>query len=233
MQTHTVPKHIAIIPDGNRRWATAQGKPGWRGHEEGAKRFEEVAEEAFRSGCTHVTFWGASVDNLAKRTLIETTFLFKVFRKILEKELKFKRFIKNQIKIHIIGKWADFDKQTKTYQLVKSVENAGKDFQERVITILFGYDGKMEMLEAIEKLKQEHLPTTEQNLKDKLWTKNLPPVDLVIRTGGEPHWSAGFLMWHTADSQFYFTEKLWPDFGPKELQLALADFAERGRRFGK
>ena len=89
------------------------------------------------------------------------------------------------------------------------------------------------MTEAVKKLQAEQKNIDQQNIKNALWTGDLPLVDLVIRTGGEPHWSAGFMMWHTADSQLYFTETLWPDFGKEELEKALADYSRRERRFGK
>jgi undecaprenyl diphosphate synthase len=228
-----IPNHIAIIPDGNRRWATANGLNAWQGHQEGAKRFEEVAEAAFEAGVKHVTFWGASIDNLKKRSPLEVSVLFKLLVKLLEKEIKFKRLLKNKVQFKLLGKYKEFSPDTTLYQLAKTVEEAGKDFQEHIVTILFGYDGKTEMLEAIEKIKAEQLPVDEASVQKNLLTKDLPAVDLVIRTGGEPHWSAGFLMWQTQNSQFYFTEKLWPDFTPKELNLALADYASRERRLGK
>lgn len=231
--TSTIPRHVAIIPDGNRRWAESKGLHPWQGHYEGAERFEEIAEAAFKAGVGHVTFWGASIDNLKKRTPLEVSVLFKIIIKLLEKEIKFKRLLKNQIQFKLLGKYEDFAPDNKMYQLAKSVEEAGKGFQEHIVTLLFGYDGKIEMLEAIEKIKAEQLPVDEQTVHQNLLTKDLPPVDLVIRTGGEPHWSAGFLMWHTQNSQFYFTNKLWPDFTPKELELAFEDYAQRGRRFGK
>jgi undecaprenyl diphosphate synthase len=90
------------------------------------------------------------------------------------------------------------------------------------------------MMDAIQKFQRSpKTPVDYISVKEYLWTSALPSVDLVVRAGGEPHWSGGFMMWHTTDSQFYFTKKFWPDFDPKELQKALSDYASRERRFGK
>ena len=118
-------------------------------------------------------------------------------------------------------------------KLNNNFQNQTAKFRNRTLSILFGYDGKQEMIGAICRLRNTSVPISYDTIKRELWTADLPPVDLVIRTGGELHWSAGFMMWHTADSQFYFTEILWPDFTDKELLKAFADYAKRERRFGK
>ena len=228
-----MPRHVAIIPDGNRRWAKAHGQLPWIGHKVGVDRFQEVSEAAFQSGVEYVTFWAASSDNLLKRATIEVAFLLKLFKEAIEREFWHKQITKHNIRVRVLGKWRDITKDTALENSIGKLEDKTKDFAKRTLTILFGYDGQQEMIDAFHALKYSKEPVTIESLHRALWTKDLPPVDLVIRTGGEPHWSAGFMMWHTANSQFYFTEELWPDFTPEKLKLALADYAERGRRFGK
>lgn len=225
-------KHIAIIPDGNRRWAKAHRLNPWEGHTEGAKRFWEVAESAHEMGVEFLTIWAGSYDNLNKRSKIEVNFLFKLLREQITNPAVLDRFTKNQTNVRILGEWRKFvDK--KTAHLVDGLENKTSSFKKTKLTLLFGYDGQREMLSAISSLQEDSKPITGSNLKKHLWTGYLPEVDLVIRTGGEPHWSAGFMMWHTANSQFYFTEQLWPDFMKIEFKKAIAEYTRRERRLGK
>lgn len=232
------PNHIAIIPDGNRRWAKKHGIVAWRGIEKGAERFEEVAAFLFDRNVPYVTFWAGSEDNLTKRSSIEVKFLVSLLRDVLLKITRSDDLVKNKVKFKVFGRWdALLAKNQGTAELKKIIhelEEKTKKFQGKNLTFLFGYDGRQEMVAAIEKIKTEAPKKVDYDTVSKaLWTGMLPPVDLVIRTGGEPHWSAGFMMWHTANAQMYFTEKLWPDFKKTEAKAALEDFSRRGRRFGK
>lgn len=233
MTTH-IPHHIALIPDGNRRWARAQGLQPWKGHEKGAERFFEVAEHAFASGILYVTLWAASVDNLTKRSKLEIRVLCSILRRELQSKRTIQRFMDNNIRVRFVGQWKKLINDAKLASVIEQREKDTQQFKDRNLTILFGYDGKREMVDAIQKFQRSSETSVDYaSVKDHLWTSALPPVDLVVRTGGEPHWSAGFMMWHTADSQFYFTPTFWPDFDAKELQKALDNYASRERRFGK
>lgn len=207
----------------------------WRGHEKGAERFSEAADALFRRHTSYITLWAASRDNLEKRSGQEVKFLVSLLQDWLQKELDSKDFQKNEIKFRLIGPWQSIipgnDRLERTIQ---KLEKETKKFKKRHLTILFGYDGQSEMIDAVKKIKNS--PKTKisgRSLEKALLTGELPLVDLVIRTGGEPHWSAGFMMWQTANSQLYFTETLWPEFGKKELESALEDFSKRDRRFGR
>ena len=230
-----LPQHIAIIPDGNRPPARSTGLISVEGHREGFKRFREIAEAAFSIGIPFFTFWGASEDNLTKRSKIEVNFLVTLFQRKLEEELRSDFFTKNQIRVRVIGRWETLlNNPAKLKRLITEVEGQTRSFQKNRLTILFGYDGRSEMLEAVKKIKKQSSDQIDfDTVKQALWTNELPDVDLVIRTGGEPHWSAGFMMWLTANSQFYFTEKFWPEFTEKEFTKAIKDFQNRERRFGK
>lgn len=228
-----IPNHVALIPDGNRRWAKSQGLVPTAGHEEGIKRFWELSEYLFKKGVEHVTFWGASSDNLRKRTPLEVQFLAFIAKTKSADSKLMEEFVKNEIKVRVIGKWDEILKDSDLAKSIANMESKTEHFTKRTLTVLFGYSGVEEMLDAIPKLNNTDQTLSYEDVKDSLSTGFLPEVDLVIRTGGEPHWSAGFMMWHTANSQFYFTETLWPAFKTEQLELALADFSKRGRRMGK
>jgi len=151
----------------------------------------------------------------------------------IEREFKRKTLIKKKTRFRLIGRWNQILKDKKLAAAVKKLERQTNDFSDRNLTILFGYNGATEMIEALKYLQRSRKIVTDKNIKASLWTRDLPSVDLVVRTGGEPHWSAGFMMWLVANSQLYFTETLWPDFGTAELQRALRDYSKRERRFGK
>ena len=233
MTDENIPNHVALIPDGNRRWATSQGLAPTAGHEEGVKRFWELSETLLRKGVTHVTFWGASSDNLRKRSPLEVKFLATLAKNGLSDPKLLSKFIENEIKVRVVGKWDEILHDSGLAQAVADLESKTEHFTKRTLTILFGYSGIEEVLDAIPKLNSTDQKLSYEDVKQSLSTGFLPEVDLVVRTGGEPHWSAGFMMWHTANSQFYFTETLWPDFKVDQLDLALADFAKRERRLGK
>jgi undecaprenyl diphosphate synthase len=228
-----IPHHIAIIPDGNRRWARSKKLLPYEGHREGAKRVHEIAEHGFQRGIQYITVWAASIDNLKKRSKTEVSFLIKLFEKELGEILQSKTLKEKEIRMRVIGKGKDIVKSKILSKLIDTAERDSTHFKKENLTILFGYDGKEEMQEAFEKSKKDNTSKFNyHSIKELLWTKDLPPVDFVIRTGGEPHWSSGFMMWHTTDSQFYFTDILWPAFGKKELEKALQEFAKRGHRLG-
>ncbi|MCC7356513.1 MAG: di-trans,poly-cis-decaprenylcistransferase [Candidatus Doudnabacteria bacterium] len=233
MTDENIPNHVALIPDGNRRWAKSQGLVPTAGHEEGIKRFWELSEALFKKGVNYVTFWGASGDNLRKRTPFEVQFLAFIAKSKSSDSKLLEELIKNEIKVRVVGKWNEILNDTDLAKSITDLESKTAHFTKRTITVLFGYSGIEEMLDAIPKLNPTDQKLSYEDVKQSLSTGFLPEVDLVVRTGGEPHWSAGFMMWHTANSQFYFTETLWPAFNVDQLELALADFAKRERRMGK
>ncbi len=223
--------HVAIIPDGNRRWAKTEGFEPTSGHEKGFEIFKEVAREARKLGIPHLTAWGLSRDNALKRNVRELKFLYTRFQENFENLLRDKELHEDKVKVRVIGEWPRFfPSQLKT--AIEKVEEATKNYRKFSLTFLLAYDGRREMTEAFRRA-QHSAKAKNSELKNYLWTKDLPPVDLVIRTGGDPHWSAGFLMWHTADSEFYFTKTFWPAFSAKEFRKAVAEYNHRPRNLGK
>jgi len=228
-------KHVVLIPDGNRRWAKKRNLPPWQGHIEGAKTVERILSRALEMKIPYFTFWGGSFDNLTERPKREIQFLFKVYEIYFKRLLKERRIEKEKVRINVFGRWREIFPQN----LKRTVENILKrteKYKNYFLTLLLAYNGTDEMLEAINKIaKKEKMKIDEKVLLENLWTGNLPPVDLIIRTSceGDPHNSAGFMMWHTAYSQFYFTKTLFPDFSAEEFEKAIKNYLKRERRFGK
>ena len=223
--------HVAIIPDGNRRWAKEQSLRPTAGHEKGFETFQKIARTARDQGIPHLTAWGLSRDNTLKRGFSELKFLYAHFQENFEKILKDEELHRDKVKVRVIGEWSKFfPSGLKT--AIRKLENATKNYRKFNLTFLLAYDGKREMAEAFENAKANGGKINESNLKNYLWTKDLPPVDLVIRTGGNPHWSAGFLMWPPADSEFYFTKTFWPAFSTEEFKAATEEYLRRPRNLG-
>jgi len=233
--SHT-PTHIAIIPDGNRRWARERKMAPWMGHFHGMKGLEKILEHALTTDIKHISFWGASVDNVKKRDHKEVIFLMEIFRKEFNKLAKSKLVHGNQVKINVIGDWAKlFPKET--VSAIKLSIDSTKNYKNRFANFFLGYSGTKEMLDTAIKLakkysKNKNYKIDREELKNNLLTKDLPSVDLIIRTGGEPHNSDGFMMWDTANSQCIFLEKYWPDFTPQDFDDCLEEYGKRQRRMG-
>lgn len=230
-----IPNHVAIIPDGNRRWAKARGLQPWEGHDAGAKNLEKVLRANLDLGVKHVTFWGSSLDNIKRRPWREKKALLDIYRKYFLKLMDSEDIHNNEVQINVIGKWEDQFPDSVKKVIQKCVRRTNK-YQKFFLNFLLAYSGDAEMVEAtnkiIEKFKGKVKRITARMIKEHLMTRDLPPVDLLIRTGGEPHNSAGFMMWDAANAQLYFSEVLWPDFDEKKAREAIMDYGRRARRFG-
>jgi undecaprenyl diphosphate synthase len=228
------PKHVAIIMDGNGRWAKKQGKKRFMGHNRGAKTVKTVVEEAARQGIENLTLFAFSTDNW-NRPKHEVNLLMKLLVSSLKKE--FKQLIDNNIRLCSVGHLESLPspvKQELLFVIEKTKTNNGM-----ILTLALNYGGKEEILEAVKsialKVKNSIISpekVDESTIIEHLYTRNLPPVDLLIRTSGEERIS-NFLLWHIAYSELYFTETLWPDFTKEDLQKALINYGKRERRFGK
>lgn len=234
-QSESLPRHLVIIPDGNRRFATERGLEPWQGHEAGAANTERLIREARRLGVREISFWGSSLENLVKRPLVESQALLRIYETYFKKLLASEDIHKDQARIRFIGRWEEqFPASLKA--IMYQCQEATKDYDRYFLNFFLAYSGNDEMRLAIAKIAHNLKPrdrVTDQMIKDNLMTHEMPPVDLLIRTGGEPHLSAGFMMWDMADAQLYFSDKLYPDFDEAALQAALLDYSERGRRFGR
>lgn len=230
----TVPQHLVIIPDGNRRWAAARGLEPWAGHDEGAARIEELVAAARDMGIRYVSLWGSSMENLTKRPIKERAALLDVYERYFDKLLHDSAIARDQVRIHVIGYWREALPRT----LVRMLEHGIADtaHHDRYhLTFFLNYSGDYEMVEAVRAIVAAGVTpdaVSATTIKSHLLTADLPPVDFLIRTGGEPHLSAGFLMWDTANAQLYFDDALFPDFDAARLRHAVDDYARRVRRMG-
>jgi len=231
---NNIPKHIAIIMDGNRRWSVKHGLPYVEGHKESLKRIEEIIELAVEKKVKYLTLWAWSTKNW-KRNPEFIKDIIKLFRENLTEKGIFGRAIKKGAKLHHIGtldKWPK-DIQQKVPKLI------AKDPKNKVIDVnlALGYEGRDEIIRSIKKLVSTYkLPTinsklTQEFFSNMLDTSHCPDVDLMIRTGGELR-TSGFLIWQIANAELYFTKTLFPDFGKEALQKALNNYSKRERRLG-
>ena len=233
----SVPQHVVIIPDGNRRWAKKRNLPSFMGHRAGAKTADTIIRAALHAGVPCFTFWGSSLDNVVKRESLEVRFLFSVFKQYFAKLARDREIHASRVRVQAVGRWEQiFPSWVK--QTIHATMEKTKQYENHVLTILLAYSGIDEMTDAVGRIaelarRQDDIKIDGPLIKQHLWTRDLPPVDLVIRTGGEPHWSTGLLMWDVADAQLYFTKTLWPDFSENEFTAALDEYAKITRRFGK
>jgi len=233
-----IPRHIAIIPDGNRRWAAKHNLPSSLGHEEGTKALKNVLETIYDLRIYCFSFWGASEANLRKRSLREVQTLEKMYEVNFKKLAEDSRVHEEQVRINIFGQWEKLLKREAAKHSIRMVMKATEKYNKYLLNFFIAYDGISDMLSAIERITREvhntpELLITQELVKANLLTRDLPPVDLLIRTGGEPHLSAGFMMWDISDAQLYFTEKYWPEFTGEDLRKAIGDFQKRQRRYGQ
>lgn len=224
------PKHIAIIPDGNRRWAKERGKPEMDGHKSAAsyKHLYSILDEARNLGVEYLTFWLFSTENW-KRNREEVDNLFSLMTRFLG---KFERdAVKNKICFHHIGRKDRIP--SKLLSAIESLENKTKDFKDFNLQIAIDYGGRDEILRAVNQLLANGNGfVTEDEFMKYLDTRGLPDPDMIIRTSGEYRMS-GFMPVQGTYAEFYFTDKHFPDFGPKDLRSAVLSYFERQRRHGK
>lgn len=225
----SVPTHVAIIMDGNGRWAAGRGLPRIKGHKEGVRRVEDIIEAASDRGIGHLTLYAFSTENW-RRPSLEVGALMALFRMYLRMFLpKLKR---KNIRFHHIGALEGLPDGVQ--RDIADLEAATASHTGMTFHLAVNYGGRLELIEAARRcvadgLKPEEI--TEAALGARLWTGDAPDVDLLIRTSGEVRVS-NFLLWQAAYAEFHITDCLWPDFGPAQLDQALADFAGRERRYG-
>ena len=234
IKPEALPKHLAIIMDGNGRWAKKQGLLRTIGHENGAKAVRETVETCARLGIKNLTLFAFSTENW-NRPKLEVDTLMKLLSKALKKELK--TLTKNDIRLNTIGNIESLPKSI--VRSLTEVTESTKENQRMTLTLALNYGSKEEITRATKlianKVKDNIIlidDIDESVINNHLYTHNLPDVDLVIRTSGEQRIS-NFLLWQIAYAEFYFTETLWPDFTADDLMQAIQSFQNRERRFGK
>ena len=231
----SIPAHVALIPDGNRRWAKARGLEPWDGHEAGAKNTEKIIEKARELGIRSFSFWGSSMENLTKRPFEEKRALLRLYEEYFTRMIENEAIHRDRARIRMIGHWREQFPDGLKKILIRCEEET-KSYSDYSLNFFLAYSGNDEMLEAVRSLISSGVSPesiSSERLKSALMTHDLPPVDYLIRTGGEPHLSAGFMMWDIADAQLYFSDKLYPDFDEHAFAESIEEYARRARRFGK
>lgn len=234
MDNIKIPIHVAIIMDGNGRWAKKRFLPRLAGHNKGIETLREIIEFSAKKGIKHLTVYAFSTENW-KRPEKEVQGLLKLIEKYFDKELD--NLFKNNVVLNIIGKRSDIPE--KTNNIFLKAENKTKVNNGLQLNIAFNYGARDEILTAVKKIskkyKNDKIKLDDINKKffsNHLYTKNIPDPDLVIRTSGEIRLS-NFLLWQISYSELYFTDVLWPDFGKEEFNKALKAYDKRNRRYGK
>lgn len=227
-----IPNHIAVIMDGNGRWAMAQGKPRSYGHQAGVDAITRIASEAARMGVKYLTMYAFSTENWNRPT-DEVSALMGLVLTALEEEI----FMKNDIRFYVIGDRSRMPDDVN--RKLSEVEEHTKNNKRMLLTAALSYSSKWELADAVrqiaEKVKDGDLDTQaidDQTINDHLQTNMMPDVDLLIRTGGELRIS-NYLLWQCAYSELYFCDTYWPDFMEEDLHKAVEDYQQRQRRFGK
>jgi undecaprenyl diphosphate synthase len=228
-----IPQHIAIIMDGNGRWAKAKGLPRVAGHKAGAENVRTIVKECSRLGVKTLTLYTFSTENW-KRPKEEVNALMKLLVDYLKNE--FKELQDNNVVIKSIGNIDDLPKECRV-ELNKSYENT-KNNTGLVLNLALNYGGRDEIVQAFKKIIDDVnkgnillSQVSENTISENLFTKELKDPDIILRTGGEQRLS-NFLLWQCAYSEFWYTDKKWPDFNEAELHKAIYDFQNRDRRFG-
>jgi undecaprenyl diphosphate synthase len=229
-----LPDHIAIIPDANRRWAKERGLLPWEGHEEGAKNFERLISYALKKGIRCLSIWGSSTDNLLKRPIPEKKALLDIYKRYFKRMLEGTEIYENEVRVNFIGRWEEqFPESLK--EIIRDVIARTEHYKKRALNFMLAYSGTDEMIQAIQNIHDKYekgVKITTDLVKENLMTAGIPAVDYLIRTGGDPHNSTGFMMWDMADAQYFFSEDKFPDFSEEKFQEALDEYARRQRRFG-
>ena len=232
-----VPVHIGVIMDGNGRWAKKRALPRKLGHREGAQTFRTITRHAKKLGVKYLTVYAFSTENW-RRPQDEVDALMDLFEKYLD---EVRDFIDEQIRICFIGDRSMLRQSLR--DKMKSVEEDSRDFNAMTLLIAINYGGRNELAHAARKLAErvksgelEPSEIDEKALNDSLYTAELdgdiaPDVDLIIRPSGEQRLS-NFMIWQAAYAEYYFTNILWPDFKPADLEKAVIEYSDRNRRFG-
>ena len=223
-----VPNHIAIILDGNGRWAKKRGMPRSFGHVKGCENLEDICEVAKELGVKYLTVYAFSTENW-KRSKEEVDGLMKLFRNYLKKCIKISQ--KNNMRVKVIGDITAFDSDIQ--ESIEKLEDFSKDFTDLHFQIALNYGSRDEITRAVNRMLEDQkagkleTPVSENTISGYLDTAGIPDPDLMIRTSGELRLS-NYLLWQLAYSEFYFTDVPWPDFKKEELVKAIEKYNERG-----
>jgi len=227
LSKNNIPNHVAIIMDGNGRWAKNKNKPRNIGHEEGLKTLSNITQKVFDAGVKVLSVYAFSSENW-NRPKNEIKHLMDLFEKAIESNFQY--MVDNNIKFNLLGNIKKFPSSLQ--KKIKNLEEITKKNRGYNFYLAANYGSKEELVFAAEKLRNSTSKITEKSFKNAFYNPHLPDVDLLIRTGGETRLS-NFLLWQSAYAEIYFTKVLWPDFKAINLYKALEFFSRRIRKFGK
>ena len=228
-----VPRHIAIIMDGNGRWAKERGWPRLKGHEQGARNVETICESCIKEGVEYLTLYAFSTENW-KRPAHEVAGLMLLLEHFLSEKVAMMN--KNSVRLATIGRTHDLPAAAR-HRLERAIDETSGN-QRLVLTLALNYGGRDEIVDAVRSIaseteagKIESSNITAETISKHLYTHAMPDPDLLIRTSGEMRIS-NFLLWQLSYTEIHVTRKLWPDFGAEDLHAAIMDYATRERRYG-
>ena len=226
MNDFRIPLHVAMIMDGNGRWAKEKGLKRTAGHKKGAEVVREITTYCAEIEIKYLTLYAFSTENW-KRPILEVEYLMKLLEKYLKEELKV--YLENNIKFKAIG---DLTRFSKALQIrISKTEEATQHCTGLTQVLALNYGSKDEIVRAVKRLIERGLEVSEENIESCLDTAGIPPVDIMIRTSGEVRLS-NYLLWQNAYAEMFFTQTYWPDFTQGELDDIISDFSRRERRFG-
>ncbi len=225
----SIPKHIAIIMDGNGRWAKEKGEARYVGHQKGYQTLTETIEHCDALGISYLSVYAFSTENW-KRPKTEVSFLMTLLKKVLKNEIH--KLINNKVKLRFYGDMSELSQDVSN--LIKESEEKTANFTGLQVNIMFNYGSRNELCSAVKTISSRGLKDaeiTEELITETLYTHDLPDPEILIRPGGEYRLS-NFMLWQCAYSELFFTETLWPDFSLHELVSIIKSFQDRHRRFG-
>lgn len=225
-----IPKHIVLFPDGNRRWAKQKGLVSFDGHQQGYRNIIDFAEWCKSRGVKVLTAFGFSTENW-NRSEDEISYLMSLLEKGLSESSD--RLHNSGTRVKIIGQRERLPESLK--ETIEKIENQTKNNRSLYLNLAISYGGKWDIINAVKKMVEEKIPVeniTEELFENYLSTTGLPNPDFILRAGGEMRLS-NFVLWQAAYAELYFSPKLWPDFSEQDLDLALEEFDNRHRRYGK
>ncbi len=232
MDKSKLPVHIGFIMDGNGRWAQKRGLPRTFGHREGAQAFRKIARYCKKIGIKYITFYAFSTENWS-RPKEEVDAIMALFSQYLEEA---DNFAEDKTRLIFLGDKAPFSPKMRERMI--ELETASENFDEMTLALAINYGGRDDIVHSVKRIAElvesgdiRSSDIDESLVGSLLYTGTMPDADLIIRPSGEKRLS-NFLIWQSAYAEFYFTDVLWPDFTPAELDKALKDFAQRNRRFG-
>lgn len=229
-----VPKHIGVIPDGNRRFARKNNLSLYEAYELGIQKGEDFAEWCRELGVKYLTFYTLSIENLERRSKKELELLFSLLKKYMKKLANDERIHRDKVRVRVVGRLNLLPSDVR--EAIVEVEKATEDYKSYYLIFLIAYSGRAEIIDAINKIIKNGSSVAhsleESEFRNYLYLSSIPDPDLIIRTSGEMRIS-NFLLWYIAYSELYFVDKYWPEITYEDLLLAVRHYQKRERRFGR